>query len=151
MLRTTGGHKQTIVSQGTVYSPTDPSIAIAAATVEDMGKASAAILVNPEKYINQKLTIISDIHSYNDFIKELSNALGKEIKYVRIPYEAAKKGMIDMGAPEWHANAASEYQQLIDSASPHTTQGDLGVFKHLTGEEPTSLKQWIAKYAGGFK
>ena len=143
--------KPTIASQGVMYRPTDPTVSITSATNEDIGKASATILVNPEKYIGQTLTIVSNIHSLNDFIKEMSEALGKEIKYVRVPKEAFKKGMIDRGLPEWVVEGAMGLSWLVDTAFPGITQGDLGIYKKLTGEEPTSLKQWVAKNAKHFK
>ncbi len=30
------------------------------------------------------IAVIGDLHTYNDFVKALSEALGKEIKYVRV-------------------------------------------------------------------
>lgn len=140
-----------IVGQGMVYNPTDPDKPVAAVVVEDIGKASAAILVNPERHANETITIVGFCHTFNDFIRELSEALGKEIKYVRVPYEAAKKGMMAAGMQEFQVEGMVELFKLIDASSPTVTESHSGVYKDLTGEEPMSLKQWVAKHAGQFQ
>ena len=41
--------------------------------------------------------------SIHDVASGLSNALGKEVKYVNVPLEAARASMIGMGMTEWLA------------------------------------------------
>ncbi len=67
-----------------------------------------------------------------------SEALGKEIKYVRVPYEATKQGMMAAGVPEWQAEGFIEQLMIIDAST--RKECDAAVFKQITGEEPTDLK-----------
>ena len=47
--------------------------------------------------------------SFAQLAEQLSEVVGKDVKAVNVPVEAAKQSMIDMGLPEWVAGAFSEY------------------------------------------
>lgn len=142
--------KDSIV-QGTIYGAYNPDTPSLYATVEDIGKASAAILVHPEKYANKSVAVVGDYHSYNDFVKAFSEVLGREIKYQQVPYEACKEEMMAKGFPEIQAEGLIEVFKLINASHPAVTDTHPGVFKNLTGEEPMNMKQWLAKNAEEFK
>ncbi len=38
--------------------------------------------------------------------------------------------------------------QVVD---PALSQCDLGLYKQITGEDPTDLKKWVSKYSGAFQ
>ena len=140
--------KDSILGQASIFYPADPDKVFQPIAVEDIGKASAAILVNPEKYENKALTIVGDTQTHGGVTRALSEALGKEIKYVRLTYEEARKGV---GVPEWQADGAFEVLKLVDSGSPLVTDNDLGLYKTITGEEPTDLKKWVDKNIAAFQ
>lgn len=140
------------MKQGTILWPTDPNAQYTSIAVEDVGSVSAAILVNPEKYANRTITIAGDRHTYNDFAKALSDVLGKETKYVRVPYETATKSLVAVGLERWQAEGVLEVsQKLIDTSSPTVTVAGLGVYDQITGEQPKPMKQWVAENAGAFQ
>ena len=139
--------KGTSRGQGSIHNAIDPAKLFTSAALKDIGTASAAILVNPEKYANKALTIVSDLHSYNDFTRVLSETTGKEIKYIRVPYKAAKKIMTDASVSEWLAEEVVDLSKLINASSPAVTECDLGEYKMITGEEPTDLSKWITEYS----
>ena len=145
------GFKDPIVNQSSIYSPVDPTKPFISVVVADAGKAGAAILVNYKSHVNKTYTIVSDRHTYNDVVAEFSKALGKEIKYIRVPYEATKQSLLGMGLPEWAADGLLEIYELVDSGSPPLGQADLTQFEQITGEKPTNLKTWISQVAGAFK
>ena len=143
--------KDSIVGQGAIYNPVDPDKLFTPVVVEDAGKAGAAILADPSKHNGKIYTIVSDRITYNDVAQGFSEALGKEVKYNRVPYEAAKQAFLGMGAPEWQVNGGLEIFKLFDSGAPETNYANLSDFEKITGEKPTTLKAWIAKNAPGFK
>lgn len=145
------GFKDPIVGQSSIYSPVDPTKLYTPVVVEDAGKAAAAILVNPAQHANKTYKIISDRHSFNDIAAAFSEALGKEIKYVQVPYDAAKQSFLQAGYPEWQVDGILELYKLIDSGSSVTNEADIGEYTRLTGENPTNLKAWVAMVAGAFK
>ena len=143
--------KDTIQSQSSIYAPVDPSKPFTLVVAEDAGKAAAAVLADWEKHVNKTYTIVSDRHSFGDVAKAFSEAVGKEVKYVQVPYDAAKKSFVQANVPEWVANGGLDFYQLIDSGSPGANQADISDFERITGEKPTSLKAWVAKVGGDFK
>ena len=143
--------KDSIVGQGVIYSPADPDKPYQTVSTEDAGKASAEILAHPEKYVNKTIYIISHRETYNDFAKAISEVLGREIKYIQIPYEAARKTLQESGVPEWQVKASFEFLKLIDNSAPSVAGNKEGDFRSITGEEPTDLKQWVAKHVGDFQ
>ena len=145
------GFKDSIKNDSTIYSPVDPTKPFTNVVVDDAGKAGAVILANYTKHFNTTYTISSDRYTYDDLAKTFSEALGREIKYVRIPYEAAKQAFLKIGFEEWRVDGLLKFFKLIDNDSTVTNHPDLSVYKTLTGEEPTSIKSWVSKHAGAFK
>lgn len=143
--------KDTIVNQGTIYCPVDPEKPYTPVAVEDVGNALATILVNPSRYTNKAIDLVSDCQTFNEVAQGFSTALGKEVKYVRVPYEAAKESFLDMGFPEWQVNGILELYKLIDCSNPVMFSSDGETVTKITGGQPTDLKKWLAKYAGGFQ
>ena len=144
-------YKDTIQGQSSIYNPTIPDKPFTPVAVEDAGKASAAILSDYSKHVGKTYNVTSDRYTNNELAAAFTEALGKEVKYVQVPYEDAKKAFMGMGFPEWQTDGILELFKLIDSGAPETNQADISVYKNITGEDPTSLKAWIAKYAAAFK
>ena len=145
------GLKGGIVGQSSIFSPVDPTKPFATVVVEDAGKAAAAILADPQKHAGKSYIIISESHTYNDVAAAFSEVLGKEVKYVRVPYEATKKTMTDKGVPEWLVPLLMQAYQLIDSGSPIMNPAKISDFTDITGEQPSTLKSWVRKYGSGFQ
>ena len=143
--------KDPIQSQNSIFLPVDPSKPFTPVVVEDAGRAAAAVLADWKKHENKTYTIVSERHSYDDVAKAFSEAVGKEVKYVRVPYDAAKQSFLQAGVPEWQTDGILELYKLIDTGSPATNQADLSDFEKITGEKPTSLKAWLSKVGGAFK
>ena len=145
------GFKDTIQGQSTIYCPVDPEKPFTAVVVEGAGRASATILANYSKHTNTTYTLISDRYTYTELSKAFSNALGREISYVLVPNKSAKEAFMGAGYPEWQVDGIIELFDLINSGSSETNFSDLSDYKKITGEDPTSITQWIEKYGGAFK
>ena len=145
------GFRDGIVGQSSIFSPVDPTKPYTAVVVEDIGKAAAAILADPQKHAGKTYQIVSERHTFNDVAAAFSEVLGKEVKYIRVPYEAAKKALRDTGLQEWEVTLVIELNLLVDNGAPETTLGNPSDFTALTGEQPTSIKSWVRKYAGAFQ
>jgi len=143
------GFKDSISSQGAVFYFLDPEKKFPQVTVEDAGKASAAVLVDPKKYANKTLELTSNINSYNDIIADFTKALGREVKYTQLPIDTAQATLEGMGWPGWQAKGVVELMSLINEGE--FPKGDLGVYKAITGEKPTDIETWTNKHAASFK
>ena len=137
------GFKETIQKMSTIIVPVDPTKLFASVVVGDAGKAAAATLVDPSKHANKTYPIVSDRHTFNDVAKAFSEVLGKEVTITTNSYEDTKKDLMGIGFPEWQADAIIEVYKLIDSGFSETNQEDMSKFKEITGEDPTSLKDWV--------
>ena len=135
-----------------MYGAINPDAGISPIAASDIGKASAAVLANPGLYANKTLKPAAKAFTYSEAMKAFSESLGREIKYVQIPYEAVKKGVKDMGIEDWQADGMIEVMKSINSGSPVNNDPE-GVthFKSITGSDPIPVQQWVAAAAGGFK
>ena len=117
--------------------------------VGDAGKAGAAILADYSKHVGKDYQLVSEAPTYTQVAAAFSEALGREVSYVRVPYDTAKQTLMGMGMPEWAMDGLLKLYHLIDSGFPLID--DLGDFKAITGEEPIDLKTWLAPIAENFK
>ncbi|KAL5481913.1 hypothetical protein EMCRGX_G022188 [Ephydatia muelleri] len=145
------GFKDTIKGHSAFYSPVDPDKPFTPVVVSDAGNAAAAILSNPIAHANQTYNLVSNRHTFKDVAASFSEALGREVKYVHVPYEAAKQSLLQMGFQDWQVDGIFELDKLIDSGSHVTNQEDLTHYTKITGEKPTELKSWIASVKAAFQ
>ena len=145
-------YKGTVVSQSVIYGFVSPSKTIAAVAAEDAGKAAAVILTDYEKHNGKTYDLASDCYSNADVSAAFTEALGREVKYVKMTPEAGKQAMgRGMALAEWQITGFMGLMKLIEDEAPVLAKADLNVFKSLTGEEPTSMKAWVTKNAPAFK
>ncbi len=99
---------QTVASEGVVYMAVkDAKMGII--DFRDIADVAAKVLTEAgHEGKTYGLTGPASI-SYHDIAAGLSKALGKEVKYVDVPLEAAREAMVGMGLPEWMADAMTEY------------------------------------------
>ena len=145
------GFKDSIIGQSSIYGPIDPTKPFSVIATEDAGKAAAAILVDPTKHVNKTYELASDRQTFGEVAEGFSKALGKEVKYIRVPYETARQGFVDKGVPDWQVKGSLEMMKFIDSGSPFMNTPDISAYSQITGEQPTDFESWLSKYSGGFQ
>lgn len=118
--------------------------------VGDVAKAAATIMMDPSKHIGACYNILSDRHSFGDVATAFSQALGKEVTYVRVPYSAAKEAFMGMGFPEWMTDGIMQLYHFIDEENP-VYGVEIGDFEAITGEKPTDLTSFVKAIASAFK
>jgi hypothetical protein len=73
--------------------------------------------------------------------------LGRPIKYVDVPPEAAEKAMRQAGMPAWNAAAVRElYGAIATGRYARTTD----TIEKVTGKKPISLDQFVRDFAPAF-
>jgi len=145
------GFKESIQKMSTIIVPVDPTKPYTPVTVSDAGKAAAAILADPSKHVSKTYPVVSNRHTHGDVAKVFSEVLGKEVTITTNKYEEAKQFLMSVGMPEWQTNGVLELYKLIDSGSTDINQQSLSSYKDITGEEPTSLKDWVSSVAPAFQ
>ena len=145
------GFKSSIKDAGAIYFPVDPSKKFCTASVGDIGKAAAAILVSPAKHAYKTYNIVGDHHSYGDVAAAFGEALGKTVTYNRVSYDAAKQAFLGKGLPEWHVDGLMELFKLIDSGDSAISTTESSDYNLIAGQQPTSLKAWVTQVKGAFE
>ena len=135
-----------------VYGPAKPNAAFTPVAVSDIGKASAVVLANPGLYANKTFKLATKSSTHADLVKAFSQSLGREIKYVQLPYSAVKEAFNGKGLPEWQVDGLMQVYKMIDDGSPVTNDPEGAAhFKTITGSDPLTVEQWVEAVADGFK
>ena len=80
-------------------------------------------------------------------VEQLSPALGEPIKYVDVPLEAFREGLLSFGLPPWQAEGIVEdYEQYRRGEASLVTS----TVRDLTGNEPISFSRFAHDYAAKF-
>ncbi len=125
---------------GTIYQAADDAN-ISWTDVRDIAAINVEVLLNPEKYLSQTLTITgSESFNYEEAIKQMNEILGKETKYFAITNEAAAKAMADMHFPQFIID-------LLISLNDSIKQGHFvettNTIEKVLGRKPITFKQFV--------
>ena len=145
-------YKRPIQQNSSFSTPGDPTKPFSAVVVEDAGKAAAAIMAEPEKHYGKTYKLISNRHTLNELATAFSQALGKNVKYERISYNDCRRRLVEVvGFSEEDADGILEIYRLTDEECPMVDDPEMSHFNQITGEKPTSLKEWVNEVTPAFK
>lgn len=145
-------YKRPIQEKSSFSSPGDPTKPFSAVVVADAGKAAAAIMVEPKKHYGKTYKLISNCHTLDELAANFSEILGKAVKYERMSYEDSRSRFINVvGFSEEDADGILEIYRLTDEECPLVNDTDMSHFTKITGEEPTTLREWVTNVAPAFK
>jgi uncharacterized protein YbjT (DUF2867 family) len=137
-----------IKSQGALYAPAGDG-KVSFVDVRDIAAVAVQALINDNQHKGKSYNITGpEALSYGQAAEILSRELGKEIKYVNIPDEDARKGMKDMGMDDWSANSLID---LFDITRKGYASDISSVVEELTGRKPISFPQFVKDYAQAFR
>jgi len=85
--------------------------------------------------------------SVADVAKAISDATGREFKYVDVPPEAARAGMIQHGVPEWYADSLLE---LYAGARAGYAAKLTDTVEKILGRKPRTFQQFAQDNASRF-
>jgi uncharacterized protein YbjT (DUF2867 family) len=97
----------TIASQGKFYAASKDSL-VSPVDVRDIAAVAVAVLTGSGHEGKTYVITGPEALTYADVADKLSTAIGKKVTYVDMPLEAAKKAILDSGAPEWFAEGQME-------------------------------------------
>ncbi|KAM7446437.1 hypothetical protein ABFA07_005279 [Porites harrisoni] len=145
-------YKRPIQQNSSFSTPADPTKPFSAVVVEDAGKAAAAIMAEPEKHYGKTYKLISNRHTLNELAAAFSQALGKNVKYERISYNDCRRRLVEVvGFSDEDADGILEIYRLTDEECPMVDDPEMSHFNQITGEKPTSLKEWVTEVTPAFK
>ena len=128
---------QTVASpQGTIYMPMKAG-KLGFVDARDVAEAAAVVLTSDGHEGKSYVLTGPESISIQDVADTLSRVLGKEVKYVDVPPEAAKQAMLDIGTPEWMADGIIETTAALGEGLGDYTTDD---FEKLTGHRANSYE-----------
>ena len=126
---------------GTLYQPAANG-KISWVDLRDIAAVNVAVLLNPEKYKNQTLTITgSESLSYAEAVAQMNEVLGKEAQYIAVPDEAAVSAMTDLQFPPFIIDLMiSLNHTIVDGYAEEVTD----TVENITHKKPILFKQFVA-------
>ena len=128
-----------IKNMGKMISPVPPEAVVTMIHPADIGECDAELIMNDE-HAGQAYYLAGPAVTFSGIAEALTRVLGKEISYMNVPPEAARKAMEEKGMPDW-------LMQHLAGIGGILAQGGMGHgsdwVEKLTGHAPRTLDQWI--------
>jgi len=137
---------QSVSSDGMIYMPFKDG-KLGMIDIRDVAETAAKVLTEDGHEGKTYVMTGPESIGLDDVANELSNALGKEVKYVNVPLEAARESMIGMGMTEWTAEMFCEY---MDNHSKGVSDYTTSEVEELTGHAPIAFGTFARDFASYF-
>lgn len=137
----------TIKSQGAFYGafgdgklavidPADIAAVAVKALTEDGHEGKAYALTGAEPLSQAELA------------EQLSEAIGKPVKYVDVPEAAAREGMKSAGLSQRMVDGLAEFGGVVKAGYAGGVSPD---FERVTGRKPRTFREWAKSHAAAFR
>jgi uncharacterized protein YbjT (DUF2867 family) len=137
---------ETIKSQGAIYQPAADSSASYIDTADIAAVAAKVLTSAGHEGKTYTLTGPQSL-TYQQVADILSRAIGKPVKYIDAPRDAAKQAMIASGMPEWLAEAIS---QLMDACRLGRMAAVSPDVPNVLGRPGRTLEQFVKDNRNAF-
>jgi uncharacterized protein YbjT (DUF2867 family) len=116
--------------------------------VRDIGEFFAGVLLS-DGHHRKTYTITGPAAiTMHDFAAAVGGAIGKPVKYVAVPVEAAVAGMRGMGMDDWMVGLMVDYFQAYARSWAADVTGD---FAAVVGRPARSVADFARDFAGAFR
>lgn len=132
------------IASGAYYAPHGEG-AISLVDVRDIAESAAVVLADPAAHSGQTYTLTgSKALTDAEQMSIISNAIGREVKYVDIPEASAKAAMTEMGMPAIVIDWLMSLNAVIKAGYAAGVSGDV---TRLTGKSPRTFEDFAKEYA----
>jgi uncharacterized protein YbjT (DUF2867 family) len=146
-MQTTLMYKPAIVSQGAIFAPVGNS-RISIVDVRDIAAVAAVALTEAGHEGRNYVITGPQALTYTDIAQHFSRALGKEVRYVNVPYSVARDAMLQMRVSPWQLEGIIE---LNDAYKRGEAAEVSNTVRSVTGKDPATFAQFARDYAGAFE
>ncbi len=132
---------------GALYLPAGDG-KVAWVDVRDIAAVNVEVLLNPDKYRNQTLTITGpNVLSYAEAVAVMNGVLGKDVTYVAVTDEDAIKAMTEMQFPKFVIDLMIELNLCIREGFAEKTTTTV---KDVIGKDAISFEQFVKDNKGAW-
>lgn len=145
-MQTTLSYKPTIVSQSAIFGSAGNSH-ISVVDVRDIAAVAAVALTEAGHEGKNYVVTGPQPLTYADITAQLSEAVGKEVRYVDVPYSAARDSLLQSGIPSWQVEGIIELNDMYkrgEAADVTDTVRSVGK------KEPIPFSQFARDFASVF-
>ncbi len=140
------GMAEPVAKMGKLISALPQEAEISMIHPADIGESVAELLTNQD-YAGQEYFLTGPKITMGDVVKTLTEVLEREIEYMQVPPEAARKAMEDKGMPDW---LISHMGAMMGFAARGEMSGETDWVQQLTGHPPRSLAVWLSGAKAAF-
>lgn len=135
-----------IRGQDAFYGPFGDAL-ISSIDVADVAAVAATVLTEPG-YTGATLELTGPAAiSHAEMAAAVSGVAGKEVNYVDVPFAAARASMLDMGLPEYLADALTTlYEQLAAGSGERVTR----TVEEISGRPARTFSEFVREHAAAF-
>ncbi|MCW2726201.1 MAG: hypothetical protein JWN35_3122 [Frankiales bacterium] len=131
-----------IQETGTFFAPAGDA-AISHVDVRDVADVAAHVLTT-EGHDGRTYTVTGpEALTYEQVAERLSALLGREIRYVDVPPEKARAGMLESGLPEWLVDGLLELNVTYKAGAAAVVTDEV---QKATGRPPRSIDDFLADH-----
>jgi len=136
------------IKNGVVYQPVGNG-KMGWVDVRDIAAVNTQILIHPDQYINQELTITGNENlSYAESLQLISETMNKDISFVDVPAEKAIAAMKEYRMPQFNIDMLSSLNQIIKAGY---AEGVTSTVQDITGKTPISFKQFALDHQSNWE
>ena len=140
--------RPTIASQGVFFAPVSQA-RISVVDVRDVGEVAAKTLSEPNHEGRAYELTGPESLTHAEMAEQLSQAVGKPIKYVEVSPEVMKEALVKNGMPGWQADGVVEDYEHYQKGEAEQVSSAV---RDITGYEATYFAQFAldnsARFAG---
>jgi uncharacterized protein YbjT (DUF2867 family) len=129
-----------IKTQGAFYQP-GGNQAASHVDIADIAAVAAKVLTASDSHKHQAYLVTGPQSlTFSQIADQFTHVLGKPVKYVNVPRDAAKASMLQGGMPEWQAEAINQLMDDFREGKMNVVSDDV---KKLTGREARSFEAFV--------
>ncbi|MGI9070081.1 MAG: SDR family oxidoreductase [Bryobacteraceae bacterium] len=145
-MQTTLSYKPTIVSQNAIFASAGNS-RISAVDVRDIAAVAAVALTEAGHEGKHYVITGPDPLTHTEMAAHLSEALGKDVRYVDVPYSVTRDALLQMGIPAWQVEGIIE---LNDMYKRGEAAGVTDTVRSVAKKESITFAQFARDFANVF-
>ena len=136
-----------VAAEGTLYMNMGEA-RVGMIDARDVGVFAAKVIEDPGRHAGKTYTPTGpERATMADAAATLAKVLGRPVKYVALPQDAARQAMLGFGLPRWFVGNVVDYGTIYSEGWGDFVTGD---FKGVTGHDARSFAQFARDFAPAF-